>query len=449
MNSEKEIIKTLESKIDIINNSIDDIIGELYNVQLYKNMLNDYVYNHSNELTDEFKYIIEKIDNSIEIINSKSFLLEINKLKKIIKTNSGNFIEITPPSTPNTQYKKSILNIITNNKNEPNRPIEPNEHNEYEDIHYQEQIQLLNKNLNKITFNVDDFKNKKILSYAVYELFTINIDLKKINIKSESMKKFIFQVSLYYYNNPYHNFKHAVSVLQFVHLLINKIGLRKYFSDFEIFGLLVAALVHDIGHPGHTNLFEINNKSHLALKYNDKSVLENHHCSLTFYLIHSKEISLFENLSQHEFSIVRNMIIECVLATDMKHHNDLVKGLENKFILNYETPQDRLLLGKILLHIADLSNQLRPFDISYQGSIALKNEFTNQIKKEEMLNLPIQDFMKLTSDKSFYSSEYYFCSNVVKPLWNLVVKLFPELDEYSNNLYTNINKWKKLLDEEI
>lgn len=262
------------------------------------------------------------------------------------------------------------------------------------------------------------------------------------------MKKFIFHVSHHYYNNPYHNFKHAVNVLQFIHLLINKIDIRKHFSDFEIFGLLIAALVHDIGHPGHTNLFEINNKSHLALKYNDKSVLENHHCSLTFYLMHSKEINLLENLNQHDFSIVRNMIIECVLSTDMKYHEELVKNIENKFFTGCkcETQQDRILLGKILLHIADLSNQVRPFDISYQGSIALKNEFSNQIKKEEQLNLPIQDYMKLTSEKSFYSSEYYFSSNVVKPMWNLLVEIFPELDEYYNILNSNINKWKELLD---
>ena len=64
----------------------------------------------------------------------------------------------------------------------------------------------------------------------------------------------------------------------------------------------------------------------------------------------------------------------------------------------------------------------------------LRNEFTNQIKKEEILNLPSLDFMKLTSDKSFYSSEYYFTSNVVKSMWDFIVKIFPELNEYYNNL---------------
>ena len=455
MKSEKEITKTLENKINIINSSIDDIIGELYNIQLYKNMLNDFASKYSNELTDDFKIVIDKINRSIDTINSKSYLLEINKLSKIIKSNSGNFIEITTHVGNSTKNNPLFLNNgdeIDNGNNGINEDkkddMEINYYDQCDWVYDHELINTLNINLNKICFNVNDYENKKILSYAVYEIFLINIDFKKININCENMKKFIFHVSHHYYNNPYHNFKHAVNVLQFIHLLINKIDIRKHFSDFEIFGLLIAALVHDIGHPGHTNLFEINNKSHLALKYNDKSVLENHHCSLTFYLMHSKEINLLENLNQHDFSIVRNMIIECVLSTDMKYHEELVKNIENKFFTGCkcETQQDRILLGKILLHIADLSNQVRPFDISYQGSIALKNEFSNQIKKEEQLNLPIQDYMKLTSDKSFYSSEYYFSSNVVKPMWNLLVEIFPELDEYYNILNSNINKWKELLD---
>lgn len=439
---EKDITDALQNKINIINTSIDHIVDEVYNIQLYKNLLNDFILKHSNELHDEFKSIVNKIDSSIEIINSKSYLLEVNKLTKIVKTNSGNFVEIsTPMHSPKT--KESIL---LNNGIYENAKTNNDEYHEYV-----QDVELINEiiiDVNKINFNVNNYENKKILAIAVYEIFLINVDLKKIGINCDSMKKFIFQVSLHYYNNPYHNFKHAVSVIQFIHLLINKIEIRKYFSDFEVFGLLVAALVHDIGHPGHTNLFEINNKSHLALKYNDKSVLENHHCSLTFYIIHSKEINLFENLNQQNFSIVRNMIIECVLATDMKHHTELVKNLEDKFFSGCacETQQDRTLLAKILLHIADLSNQIRPFDISYQCSIALRNEFSNQIKKEEQLNLPTQEYMKFTSNKSFYSSEYYFSSNVVKPMWNLLVEIFPELNEYYDNLNSNINKWKELLD---
>ena len=41
----------------------------------------------------------------------------------------------------------------------------------------------------------------------------------------------------------------------------------------------MSGLCHDLDHPGHTNAFEVNSNSDLALFYNDTSVLENHHCA--------------------------------------------------------------------------------------------------------------------------------------------------------------------------
>ena len=47
---------------------------------------------------------------------------------------------------------------------------------------------------------------------------------------------------------------------------------------------MVGALVHDVGHPGLNNNYQIMTNSPLAVRYNDRSVLENHHCSLAFTL---------------------------------------------------------------------------------------------------------------------------------------------------------------------
>jgi high affinity cGMP-specific 3',5'-cyclic phosphodiesterase 9 len=51
------------------------------------------------------------------------------------------------------------------------------------------------------------------------------------------------------------------------------------------FGILIAAISHDVDHPGNTNSYEINAGTKYAKLYNDNSVLENHHCTLTFELL--------------------------------------------------------------------------------------------------------------------------------------------------------------------
>lgn len=57
---------------------------------------------------------------------------------------------------------------------------------------------------------------------------------------------------------------------------------QKWLSDLEIFTSLLAAIVHDFDHPGTTNAFHVGSGSDLALLYNDRAVLENHHVSQFF-----------------------------------------------------------------------------------------------------------------------------------------------------------------------
>lgn len=47
---------------------------------------------------------------------------------------------------------------------------------------------------------------------------------------------------------------------------------------------LIAAAAHDVDHPGKSSAFLSNSDDPLAILYNDVTVLEMHHASLTFKL---------------------------------------------------------------------------------------------------------------------------------------------------------------------
>ena len=452
-----EITESFNNKIENINDSIDYIRDELYKIQIYSRLLNGFASKHNIELSYEFKEIISKITKSIQKVNDKSYVLETNKLKKLIKTNSGKLIEITSiMSSIKNENNKIYDESYEQSNSDPNSDYNSDEiYDEELNIYSEEyrknnpspQFDLSSDIIDKIEFNVNTYTTKKILTKIALNIFKNMFDFTELKINLESLKEFIHQVSLYYHNNHYHNFRHAIAVLQFTYLLIIKTEAKNFMSNYELFGLMIASFVHDIDHPGHTNFFEVNLKSHLALKYNDKSVLENHHCSLAFFIIHSKNIQLFRNLEEKDFIRVRETIVECVLSTDMKFHADLVTNLENKFISGWDWGNkiDKLLFSKIIIHTADISNQVRPFEVSMEGSIALRREFAVQIEKEEKLNLPSLEYMKLNDDKSFYSSEHFFSQNTVKPIWNVLVEMFPNLNEYKEHLERNIIRWKDLL----
>lgn len=86
----------------------------------------------------------------------------------------------------------------------------------------------------------------------------------------------------------------------------------------------------------HTLLF-----STQALLYNDRSVLENHHAAQAFSLLLSNpEYNYVESLTTADFKRFRFLVIEAVLATDLKRHFDVLQ----EFTAKVRTVSNRKLL---------------------------------------------------------------------------------------------------------
>ena len=57
-----------------------------------------------------------------------------------------------------------------------------------------------------------------------------------------------------------------------------------------------------------------------AVRYNDKSVLENHHCAIAFKLLLDPQNDVFELLSEAQYWNVRQIIIKMILSSDISNH---------------------------------------------------------------------------------------------------------------------------------
>jgi hypothetical protein len=180
---------------------------------------------------------------------------------------------------------------------------------------------------------------------------------------------------------PYHNFRHAVDVLQatfnfLVHIgalppypsstripatPIEKSPLAALLKPFEALTLLISAIGHDVGHPGVNNGFLVVLNAPLAQLYNDRSVLESFHCAAFSQILRRHWPQAFEDTK------MRTLMISTILATDMGLHFDYMKKLgdlqerlqENNSTdgWNGRTVEEQTALAcSLLIKCADISN---------------------------------------------------------------------------------------------
>ncbi len=66
--------------------------------------------------------------------------------------------------------------------------------------------------------------------------------------------------------------------------------------------------MHDYGHPGLTNDFLIATSDPLAVRYNDRSPLENHHSAAAFSVLRKPELDVLGPLSPSERTSFRKQV---------------------------------------------------------------------------------------------------------------------------------------------
>mmetsp|Transcript_24408 Transcript_24408/g.45440 ORF Transcript_24408/g.45440 Transcript_24408/m.45440 type:complete len:936 (+) Transcript_24408:181-2988(+) len=297
-------------------------------------------------------------------------------------------------------------------------------------------------------FNVLNIKEKASLHYAVVALFDKEFNFGELNICREKVLAYILEVDRSYLMNPFHNFYHAVCVTHFDYMLLNASHAKTILSPVMIFASLLSALVHDVAHPGNTNMYEINMRSDLAILYNDTSVLENHHCSTAFRLMNKEGLGIFDGLEFAERAEIRKMMIACIIATDMHYHVSLIELISNRASQEkwqIDNFTERMNYGKILLHAADLSNPTRPFATSKAWAERVSEEFNAQGKNEKENGIPVSTFLLSHDLKSFVKNELFFSGHIVFPMWKELVRLYPTMSHITDQIATNLESWKGLI----
>ncbi|XP_021339232.1 high affinity cGMP-specific 3',5'-cyclic phosphodiesterase 9A-like isoform X1 [Mizuhopecten yessoensis] len=255
--------------------------------------------------------------------------------------------------------------------------------------------------------------------------------ISKFNIEMPVLHQWLYEVYKNYNNVPFHNFKHCFMVTQMMYGLTWLIDTPSLLDDLDILILITSAICHDLDHPGYNNAYQVNAKTELALRYNDISPLENHHCSVAFEILEKHNCNIFRNLPKEQFRKVREGMIRCILGTDMAKHNEILinfRAINNTTKFDFQNKEHKSLLLMILIKVADISNECRPMDVAEPWLECLLQEFFNQSDVEKLEGLPVAPFMDREKvNKS--SSQIGFIKYALLPLFESLGELFPVIEE--------------------
>ena len=328
-------------------------------------------------------------------------------------------------------------------------------------------------------FNIFDLEKKvghknvlPIMGRTMLDSFGL-IDEKIMPV--DKLEPFLISVANQYLTSTlYHNSLHGADITQTICLFFNNSNAEEvcHTQAIDLLSIIIAALGHDIGHPGLTNTFHINASTEMAITYNDSSCLENFHLAKLFKTIRKEETNIFEKLSTQDYKKIRKKMISEILATDMAIHGKILNNIRSKIpdhllqekndnkndnkikkfelisdINNEETTnEEKQALFDYFIHSADLGHNTKIFDISLKWVELLSNEFWLQGDKEKKMNLNIS-FLCERDTTNVPKSQVGFIGGFIIPTYNFLVIMFPTLGYTVENAKNNLNKWQKLADE--
>ena len=443
---------------------------------------NNYNNNNNNNNNDKNLSIYKKIPNIFNKIkqypkiNTKRILLPLN-----INNSNSNLNLISSLHTKNSNLEVKPLNTLLLSLNNSNSKISSSLNHEEKKISKSPFLTISKiiseKNINPkeiLTKDFNIFELKKKIGYhntlpliakTIFKSFNL-LNEKIISLKK--LDKFLFTLSNKYFENIlYHNSIHGADVTQTLSLFFLNSNAEEVINTnlLDILSIFIAALGHDISHPGLNNNYHINSLDELAIIYNDLSCLENYHSSTLFKLLKNEENNIFENIKNDDFKIIRKRIINAILSTDMANHGKVISIIHAKINSNIELDdmnnnkkfelfsnnpkmkfQEQQELLNFLIHCSDLAHNTKSFNISIIWVELLHKEFWNQGDREKKENLPIS-FLCDREGIDIPNSQVGFIKGFIIPTFEILISVFPNLNYTLDNAKNNLKKWEELVEE--
>lgn len=326
------------------------------------------------------------------------------------------------------------------------------------------------------------------LGWALFEREGLR---EQFSIPAETLCSFLSQLEAAYKHVPYHNAAHGACVAHGAYWFACNQAIRGAASSpIEMFSLILAALMHDVGHTGHNNAFHVATGSELALLYSDQSVLEMHHLATGFRLLTSAQTDICAKMSAEHRKQMRSAVIAMVLATDLTRNYKVIseyktmllqpampeampevmpegelgrdepgpprtrkeerveQGKEPLFSARAATiqPEERLTVLKMAIKCADIGNVTKGKAAALMWTERVIQEFFAQGDEERQLGLPVTPMLDRHS-ANVAKQQLGFYNFIVRPMYD-AMDLLVDMSQHMAQLDEMHAHWSAQVSEE-
>lgn len=292
-------------------------------------------------------------------------------------------------------------------------------------------------------FRLDDVTGGRSLSILALFLLNRRGLIQRFNLPTNQLVTYLETIEDGYRDdNPYHNRKHAAGVLQAMSMILPRMG---FVDDISWLACYFAAIIHDYDHGGYTNDFLIRTEAIMAITYNDKSPLENHHLSAAYLKSKVPNMNFMINVDHNDQMTFRKLLIDLVLSTDMKQHFGIVSHFET-----IQKHRDRGLSSsedlsslQMAMKVSDLGHLSSPLSLHLRWVIALEEESFRQGDAEKSYNMSVSPLFDRTKP-GLSGSQIGFLDVVVLPCFKAFIDVFPQCNPIMQGVMVNYEYWDRL-----
>jgi cAMP-specific phosphodiesterase 4/calcium/calmodulin-dependent 3',5'-cyclic nucleotide phosphodiesterase len=318
------------------------------------------------------------------------------------------------------------------------------------------------QNFEMDTLSLAELTGSKPLSVLAIHLFEHHGLPEFFQMDHQKLEQFMMIIEQGYpVRNQYHNRAHAASVLHVMHSLLCHGGVleasgtaamgvddKERQQKVVMLAALLAAVVHDFEHEGVNNDFLVKTGSKKAMRYNDRSPNENHHVAAAWGVLQREDCNFLASLCAEEARILRKLVVDMVLSTDMAEHGTLLKSFKEgsnsatPFIPT--SPEGARLSLQLALKCADLGHLSLCWTNHLRWVRLLEEEFFAQGDREakhEMLEI---SFLMDRSKPGASDTQMGFFDFVVLPLFRALAAAFPSAQPILTGVESNYETWKSM-----